>query len=529
MYLCSLDQLLDTLENTTNEYNVANVAKLFTPIVKCLTFIYIIVLSTTSPKCGLNSQVLFRFWLFLSIGTAFVISLPKQWPTLDSLGEIKKCPKTDSSFVSRLTFSWFTPMIMNGYRKPLTTEDMWPLEAHNMANNCVQQFNKHWRPVTENKIKAPVNILPPILRTYGPSLALNSMLKLLATLLTLSQPVILDRLITFLTTSDQSTAESDCIGYTYALLLFVCPVLASVLDAQHDYWSNVIGMRMRTSITSILYEKAVKLSSNGRKDITAGDLVNLVSTDMKFIVFFLSLYHTLWVSPLKLFVSIGLLWAQLGAASLAGVILMVILVPINTFHTSISNRMWAELQKRAAGRVSAITEILNHIKVLKLYAWEQCFIDKVSALRASEVDMLDQAIKSSIWTSFMFNSSGILVSLLSFTTFTLISDHNILDANKAFVSLSLFTIMGGQFQQLPRALSSGQKVLIIFNKMNAYLNANEVNESFVDHKHNQRTPIIVKNGSFKWDNNCNDSVLKNINIEIERQSLVAVVGRVGAG
>ncbi|CAG2116411.1 unnamed protein product, partial [Medioppia subpectinata] len=369
---------------------------------------------------------------------------------------------------------------MNGYRKPLTTEDMWPLEAHNMASNCVQQFNKHWRPVTENKIKAPVNILPPILRTYGPSLALNSMLKLLSTLLTLSQPVILDRLITFLTASDQSVAEPDWIGYTYALLLFACPVLASVLDAQHGYWSNVIGLRIRTSITSILYEKAVKLSSNGRKDITAGDLVNLVSTDMKSIMFFLSFYHTLWVSPLKLLVSIGLLWAQLGAASLAGVIFMVIIVPINTYKTAIQGRLWTELRKLRGGRVSAITEILNHIKVLKLYAWEQCFIDKVTALRDREVDVLNQTFRSTVWTTFMFNSIGIVIS-------------------------------------------------IIIKKMNVYLNANEVNESFVDHKPNQRTPIVVKNGSFKWDNNCNDSVLKNINIEIERQSLVAVVGRVGAG
>ncbi|CAG2107792.1 unnamed protein product, partial [Medioppia subpectinata] len=349
-----------------------------------------------------------------------------------------KCPKTDASFISRLTFSWFTPMIMNGYRNTLTAEDMWPLEAHNTADDCVQQFNKHWRPVTENKVNGSVNILGPILKTYGPSLALNSLLKLLSTLLTLSQPVILDRLIGFLTASGPTVTatEPDWVGYSYALLLFMCPVLASVLDAQHGYWSDVMGMRIRTSITSILYEKTVKLSTDGRKHTTAGDLVNMVSKDMTFITLFLTLYDIIWSSPLKLIVSIGLLWAQLGAASLVGVIIIVIIVPINTYRTTIKSRLLAELQKLTARRVSVITEILNHIKALKLYAWEQCFMDKVSALRDREVKMLDQFL---------------------------------------------------------------------------------------------RTPIVVKNSSFKWDNNCDDSVLKNINIEIESQSLVAVVGRVGAG
>ncbi|CAG2122456.1 unnamed protein product [Medioppia subpectinata] len=132
----------------------------------------------------------------------------------------------------------------------------------------------------------------------------------------------------------------------------------------------------------------------------------------------------------------------MGAASVPGVILMILLVPINTYTSLLQGRYWAELGKHTASRVSVITEILNHIKVLKLYAWEQCFMDKVSALRDKEIDILTWLINSSVVNAFMHNSSKIVVSILSFTAFTLISNHNILDPNKAFVSLSLFTIIG---------------------------------------------------------------------------------------
>ncbi|CAG2105946.1 unnamed protein product [Medioppia subpectinata] len=303
----SLDQLLDTLENT-NLYNyfVHNFTEMWS-----------------------------QFTSFVQILAVFVDRNRFYNIFAETMANTRKCPKTGASFISRLTFSWFTPMIMNGYWKPLTDEDMWPLEVDNEAKNCVQQFNKHRHQLSENEAKPPVNILPTILRTHGPSLALNSVTKLVSTLLTLSQPVILDQLITFLTASGQTLAEPDWIGYTYALLLFVCPVLASVLNAQHNYWSNVIGLRIRTSITAILYEKSIKLSSSGRKDNTSGELLKMLSTDMHYIMFFVPYYDNLWISPLKLLVSIWLLWAQLGAASLPGVIFILVIVPINTYMNAI--------------------------------------------------------------------------------------------------------------------------------------------------------------------------------------------------
>ena len=48
-------------------------------------------------------------------------------------------------------------------------------------------------------------------------------------------------------------------------------------------------------------------------------------------------------------------------------------------------------------------------------------------------------------TSYLFQPK---VGLFSFATFVLISSNNILDANKAFVSLSLFNLMSKLSQDL---------------------------------------------------------------------------------
>lgn len=53
------------------------------------------------------------------------------------------------------------------------------------------------------------------------------------------------------------------------------------------------------------------------------------------------------------------------------------------------------------------------------------------------------------------------------------------------------------------------------------------------HHHNNKekdtTPIVIKNASFKWDENDASPLLLNISLEINSKKLVAVVGKVGSG
>ncbi|CAG2108160.1 unnamed protein product, partial [Medioppia subpectinata] len=407
-------------------------------------------------------------------------SHPTTW-TLLSITKINSSPENQSSFLSQLTFSWFTPMIMNGYRKPLTTEDMWSLSTQNRTNVFIKQFNKHWKPIQQNSAKHAINIFPVILKTYWPTLVIIGFIKLVISLLTFTQPLLLDRLITFITSqATTDTGEPVWRGYMYAGLMFVSPVLGSVLSVKYKYIENVMIMKIKACVTSAIYDKSLRLSSAGRNSHTIGDLVSLVGIDMYYLASFIMYFNNLWLSPTTVIIATWLLWAQLGAATLAGVAVMILLVPINSVVMTRENKLWRKIIELTASRVSVVAEMINNMKVLKLYAWEPAFIKRVSERRASECRevinvMVVGVIKNAITTA------------------------------------------------------SPYLCKVSVKRMNKYLKANEVNESFVDHKPNQRTPIIVKNASFKWDNNCDDSVLKNINIEIESQSLVAVVGRVGAG
>jgi ABC-type bacteriocin/lantibiotic exporter with double-glycine peptidase domain len=88
-----------------------------------------------------------------------------------------------------------------------------------------------------------------------------------------------------------------------------------------------------------------------------------------------------WSAHLQISIALILLWQQLGMATLAGMIFMIILLPLNGYVTTRMKTIQTLLMKEKDKRVKLMSEILNGIKVLKLYAWENSFSHRVMGYR----------------------------------------------------------------------------------------------------------------------------------------------------
>jgi len=66
--------------------------------------------------------------------------------------------------------------------------------------------------------------------------------------------------------------------------------------------------------------------------------------------------------------------------------------------------------KSKDNRIKLMNEILNGIKVLKLYAWELAFKDKVSKIRESELRVLKKTAYLGAMSSFTWICAPFLVS-----------------------------------------------------------------------------------------------------------------------
>ena len=71
------------------------------------------------------------------------------------------------------------------------------------------------------------------------------------------------------------------------------------------------------------------MNSTAKKTSTVGEIVNLMMVDTERI---LSLdLHFLWSIPMTLTVGVYFVWQELGAATLAGIAVLLLLVPLNTW------------------------------------------------------------------------------------------------------------------------------------------------------------------------------------------------------
>ena len=177
----------------------------------------------------------------------------------------KPCPEMSSSFLSRLTFWWYNGMIITGYKRPLTSNDMWGLTKINTSEEIVKKFETTWLPhvrkeqtealrkslETGEKISPKVGVLIPIMKTFWPTMLFILIIKFIASLMTFVNPIVLDWLIAFINNKDEPTWK----GYFYASLMFVSPMIESFLNNQYEFGIQTIGMRVRACLISSIYKK----------------------------------------------------------------------------------------------------------------------------------------------------------------------------------------------------------------------------------------------------------------------------------
>ncbi|XP_044753851.1 multidrug resistance-associated protein 1-like isoform X2 [Coccinella septempunctata] len=468
-------------------------------------------------------------YLFYTIYYSFVLLLlflssMNDRPAKDSTKKNKNiCPEEECSFLSRLFFSWIETLAWKGFRKPLTDEDLYDLRDQDSARHVVVNFDYHWTKKQHRKKRTTnpkVSVLPICLEAFLSTFIFGILLRFSSDLLSFVNPQILSLLINFV-----KQKEEHWKGYFYAVLLLSTGIIKSLLSVQYSHKANVIGLRIRVALNSIIYRKALKLSSRARRKYTVGEIVNLISNDTKNIADLPPNIISVISAIIQVFMSLYFLWRILGIAVFSGLIVMILMIPISSFISNKLKTLQTKKMKSSDQRIKQTNELLNNFKVLKLYAWEPIFHSNILRVREEECHHLKNSVFYNVGYSFVWLCAPFLVSLVCFATYVLIDDKNILDAQVAFVSLSLFNILRVPLNTLPVTLSNIVQASVSLVRVNKMLGNEELDPSDVTH-HEDVYPLTIKNGVFGWGE---EPTLRNINISLPKSSLTAVVGTVGSG
>ena len=243
-------------------------------------------------------------------------------------------------------------------------------------------------------------------------------------------------------------------GYLYAVLLFLVTAARILsLNTHHDI-AQTCGLRVKSALVAAIYRKSLLLSNSAKTESTTGEIVNLMAVDAHRFFELSQIVNLIWSAPLQIIVSLYLLWNELGICVLGGLTVLLIMIPIIGFLTRILKRLQTKQMNFKDERVKAINEILSGIKVLKLYGWEQPFMDDVQNIRDNEMDNLKSINYIGSMIICLSEFTPFLVTFVTFGIYVLIDSNNVLTSEKAFVSLALFDILRQPIFMIPQVINN---------------------------------------------------------------------------
>ncbi|XP_068585945.1 multidrug resistance-associated protein 1-like [Cebidichthys violaceus] len=483
-------------------------------------------------------------------------------PPSDKLTYVQnRCPEEDASFLSRFFFFWFSSLVVQGYRRPLQAADLWSLRDQDSSIRIMTDLEKLWTQNYKQLQEEPESfelswsrswrggsatptektqllkknrkgrdyglfLFHAVGRSFGRYFLCGTLCLLLHDAFMFAVPQVLSLLLGFMRDEDAAMWK----GFLFASLLFLLSCLQSLFHHQYMFHCFTVGMRLKTAVMGLVYRKCLLINSAARRRCTVGEIINLVSADTQKLMDFVVYFNSLWVTPIQIALCFYFLWQLLGPSSLAGLSVVVLIFPLNGFIAKIRSKLQEVQMRFMDGRLRLMNEILNGVKILKFYAWEEAFLRRVGVLRDGELGALKRSQVLHSVSLASFNSSSFLILFSVFAVYVSIDDQNVLDAQKIFVSVALINILKNPLSQLPFAMSTAMQAVVSLRRLGNFLSQDELKLDNVE-----RLPqsfdgdaLRIEDGSFSWTGD-GPPCLQRISMKVKPGSLVAVVGHVGSG
>lgn len=485
---------------------------------------------------------------------------------------LRECsPELSASFLSQTTFWWFTSFLFFGYRTQLRVSSLWKTLPRDQASLLAWRFSQRWisrsKPFTSSvsspeeakrytylatngTLQRKNNLALVILKIIWPQLLFAASLKFFQDILQYTTPMILKRLLNFM-----STDQPRWHGILFALGFLAVPCVQSLFLANYFFRVQLLGIQIKTMAISAIYRKAMLMSRSSRIGSTTGEIINLMAVDSQRFQDLLMYVNLIWSAPLQITLAVVLLYRELGWSVFAGVATMLIVAPINAFIARRIKFLQLKLMKTKDERIKQMNEILNGIKVIKLYAWENSFMANVLKNRSKELNFLRRISYYDAVQTFLWSCSPFIVALVTFTVYLSSDKSHTLTAEKAFVSISLFNLLRFPLAMLPSLMTSLVLTMVSVTRVNRFLNGDELVRYVT--RNDELEAIAIEHGTLSWyapqcggdskseataganadvvqgessvSKQAEQPTLHDVSLHVKAGSLVAIVGQVASG
>ncbi|XP_030475951.1 ABC transporter C family member 3-like [Syzygium oleosum] len=435
-------------------------------------------------------------------------------------------PYSKAGILSIVTFSWMSPLISIGNKKTLDLEDVPQLDSGDSVVGASQNFRS--KLLFNGEASDGVTtwkLVKALFLSVWREILSTAFFALLYVLASYVGPYLIDTLVQFLDGRRQYKNE----GYLLVSAFLVAKLVECLSQRQWFFRLQQVGIRMRSVLVAMIYDKGLTLSCLSKQGHTSGEIINFMSVDAERLGDFAWYMHDPWMVLLQVALALGILYKNLGLAAIAAfvatVLVMLANVPLGKLQEKYQDRMMKSKDKR----MKATSEILRNMRILKLQGWEMKFLSKVFELRNAETGWLKKFVYTQAMTSFVFWGAPTFVSVVTFGACMLMGIP--LSSGKILSALATFRILQEPIYNLPDTISMIAQTKVSLDRISSFLCLDDLRSDVVERIPQGITDTAVEiiGGNFSWDLASSNPTLKDINLKAQRGMKVAVCGTVGSG
>nr|QFR37215.1 ABC transporter [Cyberlindnera americana] len=411
--------------------------------------------------------------------------LSKKVPPVPTEAERKYFPKNKNP-LSLIFYWWLNPIMKVGYKRTLTPNDLYKLTPEMKIDHTYDKFEKILMKIVEkDRAKAlaedPSLTEEDLIRRPYPKYALPKALfltfkwkyilalffKVLADVCGVCNPLLSKKLIAFVErkTSDPSLAVNDGIGYALGCTFLV--LFSGIMINQSLLHSLTTGAHCKGILTTALLRKSFKADAETRHKYTSGRITSIMSTDLARIDLAIGFQPFGLTFPIPVIIAIALLIVNIGVSSLAGIAVFIISIVAIGGSARFLMKMRRGANKYTDKRISLMREILQSMKMIKYYSWEDAYEKSVIQQRTKEVGIIlkMQSIRNGLLAFSI--ALPAFTSMIAFLVLYGVSSNK--NPANIFPSVSLFGTLAQQTMMLPMALATGADAMIGLGRVREFL------------------------------------------------------------
>ncbi|XP_054553030.1 ATP-binding cassette sub-family C member 12 isoform X2 [Talpa occidentalis] len=400
-------------------------------------------------------------------------------------------PVDDAGLLSFATFSWLTPVMMNGYKHRLTVDSLPPMSLYDSSDLNAKRFRILWDEEVENVGPEKASLGRVVWKFQRTRVLIDTVVNILCIVMAAIGPTVLIHQILQQT---ENISRNIWVGVSLCVALFATEFTKVLFWALAWAINYRTAIRLKVALSTAVFENLVSFKM--LTHISVGEVLNILSSD-SYSLFEAALFCPLPATiPILMVVCAVYSFFILGPTALIGISVYIIFIPIQMFMAKLNSAFRRSAISVTDKRVQTMNEFLTCIKLIKMYAWEKSFTNTIQDLRKRERKLLEKAGYVQSGNSALAPIASTIAIVLTFSCHILLRRK--LTAPVAFSVIAMFNIMKFSIAILPFSVKAVAEANVSLRRMKKILIAKSP-PSYITQPEDPDTVLLLANATLTWE------------------------------